>query len=116
MLCFGAATAEWPPKRRGALVWIKDIEPHGIPFDPFEHSEAVGDQDNAVLLAADLAIRAPENLRAFCRYTLDYATRYRDVNRKFGRFPHRNTLLGRQSTLEENAFIAGTGEFSKEGG
>jgi uncharacterized protein (DUF924 family) len=76
---------------------------------PFEHSEAVEDQDYSVLLAADLAVRVPEHLRAFSRYALDYATRHRDVIRKFGRFPHRNTLLGRQSTPEEDAFIAEQG-------
>jgi uncharacterized protein (DUF924 family) len=42
-------------------------------------------------------------------HALDYATRHRDVIRKFGRFPHRNTLLGRQSTPEEDAFIAEQG-------
>jgi uncharacterized protein (DUF924 family) len=76
---------------------------------PFEHSEAVGDQDFSVLLAAEFAVRAPEHLRAFSRRTLDYATRHRDVIRKFGRFPHRNTLLGRQSTPEEASFIAEQG-------
>jgi uncharacterized protein (DUF924 family) len=76
---------------------------------PFEHSEDIGDQDYAVLLAAELAVVAPENLRSFCRYTLDYATLHRDVVRKFGRFPHRNALLGRHSTLEEEAFLAEKG-------
>jgi len=36
---------------------------------------------------------------------LDYAHRHRDVIERFGRFPHRNDVLGRQSTAEEIAFI-----------
>jgi len=73
---------------------------------PFEHSEDVVDQDYCVMLAAELAVAAPENLREFCRNTLDYATWHRNIIRKFGRFPHRNSVLGRQSTPEEDAFIA----------
>jgi uncharacterized protein (DUF924 family) len=76
---------------------------------PFEHSEDLADQDYAVLLAAKLAVGAPENLRELCRDTLDFATRHRDIIRKFGRFPHRNGLLGRESTPEEAAFLAEKG-------
>ena len=76
---------------------------------PFEHSEDLGDQDYAVLLAAELAVGAPENLRAFCREALDYAAWHRDVIRKFDRFPHRNALLARQSTPEEERFLAEKG-------
>ena len=40
---------------------------------------------------------------------LDYAHRHRAVIERFGRFPHRNAILGRQSTAEELAFIATPG-------
>ena len=40
---------------------------------------------------------------------LDYAHRHRAVIERFGRFPHRNEILGRQSTAEEMAFIATAG-------
>ncbi len=76
---------------------------------PFEHSEDLADQDYSVMLAAELAVRAPEQLRDFCRDTLDYATRHRDIVRKFGRFPHRNAALGRESTPDEAAFLAKEG-------
>ena len=76
---------------------------------PFEHSEDMADQDYAVLLAAKLAVGAPESLRDFCRTQLDYATWHRDIIRKFGRFPHRNAVLGRESTAAEAAFIAERG-------
>jgi uncharacterized protein (DUF924 family) len=76
---------------------------------PFEHSEDMADQDYAVMICAELAISAPERLREFCRDKLDYATKHRDIIRKFSRFPHRNAVLGRQSTPEEAAFVAAKG-------
>ena len=36
---------------------------------------------------------------------LDYAVRHRDIIARFGRFPHRNAILGRPSTAEEVAFL-----------
>jgi uncharacterized protein (DUF924 family) len=35
----------------------------------------------------------------------DHAVRHRDIVARFGRFPHRNTALGRETTLEEAAFL-----------
>jgi uncharacterized protein (DUF924 family) len=69
---------------------------------PFEHSEAPEDQDESVRLfetsRADLGER-----------TVDYAHRHRDVIRRFGRFPHRNAVLGRASTPAELAYLAEPG-------
>jgi uncharacterized protein (DUF924 family) len=73
---------------------------------PFEHSEHIADQDYSVFLTAEAALAAPEELKATFRGFLDYATKHRDLIAKFGRFPHRNQLLGRQSTPEEEAFLA----------
>jgi len=72
---------------------------------PFEHSEDMPDQDYAVFLAAEAALAAPEALKATFRNFLDFATKHRDVIVRFGRFPHRNELLGRQSTPEEATFV-----------
>jgi uncharacterized protein (DUF924 family) len=72
---------------------------------PFEHSEDSGDQDFSVLLFAEEAVSAPEPWTGTSRIYLDYATRHRDLIRKFGRFPHRNAVLGRPSTPEEEAFL-----------
>jgi uncharacterized protein (DUF924 family) len=72
---------------------------------PFEHSEDIDDQDYSVFLSAEAALAAPEGLKKTFRNFLDYATRHRDLIVKFGRFPHRNQLLGRQSTPEEEAFL-----------
>ncbi len=74
---------------------------------PFEHSEAVADQDFAVMLYAERAVEVPAAFAAAARDHLDYATRHRDIIRKFGRFPHRNEALGRPSTPEEIEFLKG---------
>ena len=76
---------------------------------PFEHSEDVADQDLAVMLFAKMAVEAPPDWKESRRQGVDYATRHRDIIRKFGRFPHRNVMLGRQSTPEELAFMAEKG-------
>ena len=75
-------------------------------YMPFEHAEGMAMQDEAVRLFTRLAAAAPE-----VEHMLDYAHRHRAVIERFGRFPHRNAILGRQSTAEELAFIArpGTG-------
>jgi uncharacterized protein (DUF924 family) len=76
---------------------------------PFEHSEDVADQDYGQMLYGELAVIAPEPVREFCRVLLDYGAKHREIIRKFGRFPHRNALLGRESTPEELAFLAEMG-------
>lgn len=61
---------------------------------PFMHSEALVDQDRC--LAACEAL-VPGNLK--------YAHEHRDIIVRFGRFPHRNAVLGRETTPEEQAFL-----------
>lgn len=72
---------------------------------PFEHSEALADQDLSVSLYAERAVEAPEAFAEMTRVMLDFATKHRDIIRKFGRFPHRNVMLGRESTPEEIEFL-----------
>jgi len=67
---------------------------------PFEHSEDMARQDRAVALFARLASENP----GFRDY-LDYAHQHREVIARFGRFPHRNELLGRASTSAEREFL-----------
>ncbi len=67
---------------------------------PFEHSEDMAKQDRAVALFARLASENP----GFRDY-LDYAHQHREVIARFGRFPHRNELLGRASTSAEREFL-----------
>ncbi len=67
---------------------------------PFEHAEGLAMQDEAIRLFTRLVAEAPEHADM-----LDYAHRHRAVIERFGRFPHRNEILGRQSTAEEIAFL-----------
>ncbi|MEO5697338.1 MAG: DUF924 family protein [Burkholderiaceae bacterium] len=67
---------------------------------PFEHAEAIAMQDEAVRLFTRLTADAPA-----LQGMLDYAERHRVVIRRFGRFPHRNAILGRPSTAVETAFL-----------
>jgi uncharacterized protein (DUF924 family) len=69
-------------------------------YMPFEHAEGLAMQEEAVRLFARLAAIAPDE-----EEQLDYARRHQDVIRRFGRFPHRNAILGRRSTPEEAAFL-----------
>jgi uncharacterized protein (DUF924 family) len=72
---------------------------------PFEHSEDIADQDRSVELFRDLVAEVPQQHRETFAGFLDYAVRHREVIRQFGRFPHRNHILGRESTAEEKAFL-----------
>ena len=65
---------------------------------PFEHSESLADQQRSVELTA---ARAPDYLK--------YAEEHLEIIRRFGRFPHRNHMLGRETTADEKAFLAGGG-------
>ena len=67
---------------------------------PLEHSEDLVRQQRCVQLFETLVKEAPE-----LASTLDYAYRHRDVIARFGRFPHRNDILGRATTPEEAAFL-----------
>ncbi len=72
---------------------------------PFEHSEDLADQDRSVKLYRGLVTVAPAVHRETFSSFFDYAVKHRDVIRKFGRFPHRNLILGRESTPDETAFL-----------
>jgi uncharacterized protein (DUF924 family) len=72
---------------------------------PLEHSEAIGDQERAVALFAQLLAEQPADARPLYAGYHDFALRHREVVRRFGRFPHRNAILGRASTPEELSFL-----------
>ncbi|MFJ5257590.1 DUF924 family protein [Pseudomonas sp. NPDC088414] len=71
----------------------------------FEHCENLAVQNEAVSRFIDLLAEQPESERAVFADNLDYAERHRKVIARFGRFPHRNAVLGRESTAEELAFL-----------
>jgi len=71
--------------------------PHRLFFYlPFEHSEDLADQERAIAL-----FRGRCNLFDY----VHFAERHRDVIARFGRFPHRNPILGRLHTPEERAWL-----------
>lgn len=76
---------------------------------PFEHSEELADQEKSVELFKELAISVPERDRETFDAFVDYAVRHHAVVARFGRFPHRNTVLGRESTPEEIEFLKSPG-------
>ena len=71
----------------------------------FEHCENLAVQNEAVSRFIDLLAEQPEAERAVFADNLDYAERHRKVIARFGRFPHRNVVLGRESTVEELEFL-----------
>ena len=68
-------------------------EKRGFLYMPFEHSENLADQRRALLLFT--ALGSAEHLK--------YARRHYEIIEKFGRFPHRNAMLGRKPTALEAA-------------
>lgn len=81
---------------------------------PLEHAEDLARQDGSVaafqaLLSDAESAQAADQVLETIRSYLDYAERHRDVIRSFGRFPHRNPILGRASTPAENEYLAQPG-------
>ena len=104
----GRAVAEDAIRRR-LDTQLSSIEAVFV-YLPFEHSETLSDQDRSVECFTALARRAPAQLRARFESFLDFALRHRELIVRFGRFPHRNAILGRTSTAEELAFLAAGGD------
>ena len=75
---------------------------------PLEHSEDLAVQEQCVSLFEELAARTgSEQVGNFGQY----AKAHRDVIARFGRFPHRNRILGRDSSPEELAYLDEHGGF-----
>jgi|WetSurMetagenome_2_1015567.scaffolds.fasta_scaffold01622_4 uncharacterized protein (DUF924 family) len=72
---------------------------------PLEHAESNEMQDLSVSLFENLAHEAPADERALFDDFLNYARQHREVVARFGRFPHRNEILGRPSTAGELEFL-----------
>ena len=73
-------------------------------YMPFEHAEDAAMQARAIDLFMQLTEEHPEFADS-----LDYAHRHSDVIARFGRFPHRNAILGRTSTPDEATFLTQPG-------
>ena len=74
---------------------------------PMEHAEDRAIQDRCVEQFEALAEEAHGGLRKLLESNVEYARQHRDIVNRFGRFPHRNAVLDRASTAEEDAYLAG---------
>jgi uncharacterized protein (DUF924 family) len=87
---------------RGADRDLSPVE-RSFAYMPFEHAEDARMQEKAVELFTQLV---RENPGPYFDSALDYAHRHRGVIARFGRFPHRNPILGRASTPQEMEYLS----------
>jgi len=75
-------------------------------YMPLQHAESRTVQARSVATFAALAESdAPAHVCELLRSSADYARQHRDIIERFGRFPHRNTVLGRPSTAAELEYL-----------
>ena len=74
-------------------------------YMPLEHSEDIEDQRRSVHLFTQLSDEVPASDRELFQGYVDFAQRHCGIVQQFGRFPHRNAILGRESSAEEVAFL-----------
>ena len=89
---------------RGIDIRLRPIE-RVFHYLPLEHSESLQDQEDSIRLFSGLAREAASDRKELFANYLRYAERHREIIARFGRFPHRNRILGRISTAEEIAFL-----------
>lgn len=70
---------------------------------PFEHAEDIAIQRHSLRLFGGLAVESAGS------YSMEYAIRHYEIIARFGRFPHRNAILGRESSADERAFLTQPG-------
>lgn len=74
---------------------------------PLEHSEQLADQELALALFRALIERVPAERQPDYQGYLDFALKHHAIIARFGRFPHRNRILGRASSVAELEFLSG---------
>ncbi|SFM24482.1 DUF924 family protein [Marinobacter zhejiangensis] len=79
----------------------------GFFYMPLQHSERLADQELAVDLYQQLAASGRDSLAPLLEGFFESARGHRDIIRRFGRFPHRNKVLGRKATEEEVVYLSG---------
>jgi uncharacterized protein (DUF924 family) len=79
-------------------------------YMPLQHAELRDAQEEAVAAYRRLLNEAPEELKAMFASSLEYAQLHRSVVARFGRFPHRNRVLGRPNTAEEEEYLREGGQ------
>jgi uncharacterized protein (DUF924 family) len=86
-------------------------------YMPLQHAELRDAQEESVAAYRRLLNEAPQDIRSLFASALESAQLHRDIVARFGRFPHRNPVLGRPNTAEEEAYLAVGGEtFGQTGG
>lgn len=75
-------------------------------YMPLQHCEARDVQDESVAAYRRLLAEAPQEFHDVFAESVQSAEHHRSIIEKFGRFPHRNEVLGRNSTAEEEAWLA----------
>lgn len=78
-------------------------------YMPLMHAESLDVQEESVAAFRRLLQEAPADLRRTFQSHLDYAVNHRDTIQRFGRFPSRNEILGRDSTPDEIEWLAHEG-------
>jgi uncharacterized protein (DUF924 family) len=111
------AYAQDPRAQQLAVEGLDRDEHRGLPVWeqiffalPLGHSEDLALQDRSVAIAESLIDQAPAALRSLYEMSAGQARAHRDVIRRFGRHPHRNSVLGRTSTPDEQTYLA-AGDF-----
>jgi uncharacterized protein (DUF924 family) len=74
-------------------------------YMPLMHAEDLALQERCVACFTALHSHSPPALREKLASNLHFAIEHRDTIQRFGRFPHRNAVLGRESSAEEEAFL-----------
>jgi uncharacterized protein (DUF924 family) len=72
---------------------------------PLRHAEDIALQARSLEVAKHATEEAAPELKPFYAMSVEQGEKYYDIIRRFGRFPHRNPIVGRQSTPEEEAFL-----------
>lgn len=83
-------------------------------YHPYHHAESSAAQERALALIESIRIDAASEWHAYIDASLKGFGGHRDIVARFGRYPHRNAVLGRTSTLEEIAYLdAGAQRFGQ---
>ena len=84
-------------------------------YHPFHHAEQIGDQDRGLTLLTAVKDGAAPAWQPYIQRSITGWTRHRDIVARFGRFPHRNAVMARQTTSQEREFLAKDGESFGQG-
>jgi len=77
---------------------------------PLQHAESLEVQEESIAAFRRLRDEADPQFHALLAEVCRYAEQHRDIVAEFGRFPHRNAVLGRESTPEERAWLEAGGQ------